>query len=153
MGDEFPEADLDTPTERDLDLAYGSQYLSAADVGERKIKTEIEKSRNAVLKSDDGKERKRIVIWLKGVEKPMVLNSTNKNALVDAFGKNPANWKGKPVGLLTHPVMFAGKPVRGLRLKSLGPAKLAPAAPAPAPKPDEDWSQSDIDPDQFERVA
>ena len=33
MADEFVEHDLDTPTERDLDEAYGSRFLGVADMG------------------------------------------------------------------------------------------------------------------------
>ena len=45
MSDDFVETDLDTPTEHDLDLAYGSKYLSATDVGNRKLRTKIAKVR------------------------------------------------------------------------------------------------------------
>jgi hypothetical protein len=134
MGDEFPETDLDTPTERDLDLAYGSQYLSATDVGDRKIRTKIVKVRNQELRSEDGKTRMRFVLFLEGLDKPMVLNATNKNALVDKLGKTPASWKGASVGLFVDPnVTFAGKRVKGLRLRVLLPP--ATAAPKPTTKP------------------
>ena len=46
MADEFPETDLDTPTEHDLDEAYGSRFLGVVDVGDKKIRTKISKVRN-----------------------------------------------------------------------------------------------------------
>ena len=57
MADDFLEHDLDTPTEADLDLAYGSQYLSATDIGDRKIRTKIAKVRKADLRGNDDKKR------------------------------------------------------------------------------------------------
>ena len=61
----------------------------------------------------------------------MVLNATNKNVLVDALGKVPASWGGADIGLYTENTQFAGKPVKGLRLRVLGPAKTTTAAAAP----------------------
>jgi hypothetical protein len=50
--------------------------------------------------------------------------------LVDALGKKPADWKDATTGIYVDPnVMYAGKRVKGLRLKVL----LRPSAPAPAP--------------------
>ena len=34
----FTETDLETPTEADLDSAYGSKYLATGEIGEKKIK-------------------------------------------------------------------------------------------------------------------
>src|SRR5262249_49107869 len=45
MADDYSEHDLDTPTEADLDLAYGSKFLSAPDIGTRKVRTKIIKVR------------------------------------------------------------------------------------------------------------
>jgi hypothetical protein len=132
MADEFLEHDLDTPTEHDLDQAYGSKYLSATDVGDRKIRTKIAKVRKEEMRTDDGKTRTKFVLYFEALDKPMVLNATNKDALVDKLGKTPANWIGASVGLFVDPkVTFAGKRVKGLRLRVLTP----PAAAAPATKP------------------
>ena len=37
MAVKFAEQDLDTPTEADLALDYGSQYLSTSDIGDRSL--------------------------------------------------------------------------------------------------------------------
>ena len=55
----------------------------------------------------------------------MVLNATNKNALVDKLGKVPADWVGADVGLYTENTSFAGKPTKGLRLTGAAPVKPA----------------------------
>jgi hypothetical protein len=70
------------------------------------------------------------------LDKPMVLNATNKNALVEKLGKVPASWVGADIGLYTENTQFSGKPVKGLRLRVLGPAKTtAQAEPAKPAKP------------------
>lgn len=53
MSDEFTETDLDTPTERDLDEAYGSKYLATGDIGDCKVGTKIAKVRKEEMRSND----------------------------------------------------------------------------------------------------
>jgi hypothetical protein len=63
---------------------------------------------------------------------------TNKTTLVEALGKNPADWIGAEIGLLTAPTMMSGKPTRGVRMRMLNKplgSKPGDAAPAPAPRP------------------
>jgi len=139
MSDEFSD-DLETPTEADLDSCYGSKYLGAVDIGDKKIRTKIGKVRKETMQQQGGKpERAKFVIYFTTLDKPMVLNATNKNALVDKLGRVTANWVGADIGLFTEPTQFGGKPTKGLRLRVLGPAKTATtaakAAPVKAAKP------------------
>ena len=79
MSDEFLESDLDTPTERDLDEAFGSQFLNVVDVGEKKIRTKILKVRKQDVKDrKTGKLKKKIVVFFENVDKGWILNFTNK---------------------------------------------------------------------------
>ena len=80
--------DLNTPTEADLDACYGSKYLSATEVGDRKIRTRIAKVRKQPLQQQGGATRNKFVLACTTLDKEIVLNSTNKNALVDALGRN-----------------------------------------------------------------
>jgi hypothetical protein len=128
--------DLETPTEADLDACYGSKYLGAVDIGDKKIRTRIGKIRKETMPERDGKiKRPKFVLYFTTLEKPMVLNTTNKEALIDKLGKKPADWKGAEVGLFTVLTQFAGKPTKGLRLTVLSVSKAAPPAPQPAPEP------------------
>jgi hypothetical protein len=136
----------DTPTEADLNACYGSKYLSATEVGDRKIRTKTARVRKQALPQQGGGTRTKFILSFTTVDKEMVLNVTNKNVLVDAFGRNPADWIGAEVGLFTEPTNMAGKPTRGLRLKVLNkPSSTAPA-PKPAPKPDVPWPDEVGDP-------
>ena len=126
--------DTDTPTEADLDALYGSKYLSAADIGDKKIRTKITKVSKAVLQQQGGQARAKFILSFATTDKTMVLNVTNKNILVDALGRNPADWIGVEVGILAEPTTYAGKPTRGLRLRVLN-RPVAMPTPKPAAKP------------------
>ena len=146
---DFVEDDLSTPTEADLDDCYGSKYLSAADIGDKKIRTRIAKIRKETMRQQSGAERPKFVIYFTTLDKPMVLNATNKIALVDALGKVPANWVGADIGLYAENTQYQGKPTKGLRLRVLSPPKKATAAPAKSAKPakptsaEEPWEDPD----------
>jgi hypothetical protein len=131
--------DLDTPTEKDLDDLYGSKYLGATDLGDKKIRTRIAKVRKETLQQQGKEPRAKFVIYFTSLDKAMVLNATNKNVLVEALGRDPTKWSNAEVGLYTELTQFAGKPVKGLRIKVLSAPKAAtkPAATPtarPAPK-------------------
>ena len=143
---DFIEQDLDTPTEADLDSAYGSKFRSGPDVGDRKIRSKVLKVRKDDMRGKDGTSRKRLVLVLEGLDKPMVLNKTNKDVLVSALGKVPANWINASVGIYVDPnVMYAGVRTGGLRLRVLGPVVTAARRePEPPPPPQDDHPNDDL---------
>jgi hypothetical protein len=160
MNNDFND-DLNTPTEADLDQLYGSKFLSAADVGDKKIRTRIAKIRKEMLQQQSGQPRGKLVIYFTTLEKGMVLNATNKNLLVEKLGKNPADWIGTDVGILTENTTFAGKPTKGLRLHVLSPPKAGsnggtgpnppkPVAAAEAPPFVPPWDEEGDPVPQFE---
>ena len=51
----------------------------------------------------DGTNCVKFVVHLEGIEKPMVLNSTNLNELVEKLGRNPRDWIGALIGLYVDP--------------------------------------------------
>ena len=127
--------DHDTPSEADLDLCYGSKFLSATELGDKKIRTRILKVKKEPLRGQDGKEKNKFVLSFSNVDKSLVANATNIKTLVDALGKAPSGWLNADVGIFTEPTMMAGKPTRGVRLRVLGKPPGTAPAPAPAPKP------------------
>ena len=98
---EFKADDLDTPTEADLKQCYGSKYLGAADIGDKKIRAKILKIRKEVLQQQGGAQRPKFVIYFANLEKPMVLNSTNTAVLVNALGRPPELGWGRVRHLLS----------------------------------------------------
>jgi hypothetical protein len=145
MNDDFSDHDLETPTEHDVDQAYGGKYLSASQVGDKKIRAKILKVRKEELKGNDGTKRMRLVIYCSGIEKPMVLNATNKDALVNDLGRAPSNWVAAEVGIFTKSTSFGGKSVLGLRLRVLAPKPVL-ARPAPTVSVDAPWPNENDDP-------
>jgi hypothetical protein len=53
MSDDFND-DLDTPSEADLEQCYGSKYLGAVDIGDKKIRTRIAKVRKETMPQQGG---------------------------------------------------------------------------------------------------
>ncbi len=136
MSDDF-EDNIETATAADLDECYSGKYLGASDIGDRKIRTKIAKVTKETIKQRDGSVKKRIAVYLSTLPKPVVLNVTNKNVLVDALGGVPAAWTGAEIGLYTESTMFGGKPTKGLRLRVLNqPAKATTSNPTTFDGPD-----------------
>ena len=78
------------------------------------------------MQQRDGKPpRTKFVIYFTTIDKPLVLNATNKDVLVDALGGTPAKWIGAEIGLYVTMTQFGGKPTPGLRLKVLSAPKAA----------------------------
>ena len=125
--------DHDTPSEADLDLCYGSKFLSATELGDKKIRTRILKVKKEPLRGQDGKEKNKFILSFSNVDKSLVANATNIKTLVDALGKAPSGWLNADVGIFTEPTTMAGKPTRGVRLRVLGNPAPARKPPAPAP--------------------
>jgi hypothetical protein len=146
--------DLDTPTEADLDSCYGGKYLSATEVGERKIRTKTARVRKVALQQQGGGTKPKFVLSFTTLDKELVLNTTNKNALVNALGRKPADWIGADVGIYTEPTTFSGKPTRGLRLRVLNKPVTAPnPAPKPAATEEDPWPDEAGDPGADFKVA
>jgi hypothetical protein len=127
--------DHDTPSEADLDLCYGSKFMSAIEVGDKKIRTRILKVKKEALRGADGKEKNKFILSFSNLDKSLVANATNIKTLVDALGKAPSGWLNADVGIFTEPTMMAGKPTRGVRLRVLAKPPGAAPGPVPVPKP------------------
>jgi hypothetical protein len=122
-------------TEADLDGIYGSRMLSGTELGDRKIRARIEDVLKQTLQGRTPGEpaRTKVVLVLAGHEKQLALNSTNFTYLRDTLGRDPQNWVGAEIGIKAENVQFAGRTVKGLRVKVLANGRPAPAdAAAPA---------------------
>ena len=135
MTEDYYDDDIGTATEADLDECYGSKYLGAVDLDNKKIRARIAKVHKEKMRQQGGTERPKLVIYFANLDKPMVLNTTNKNTLVEALGRNPVNWIDVEVGLLTEPTQYQGKPTRGLRLRVLSVPEKGTGKPTPVPVP------------------
>jgi hypothetical protein len=119
-------------TESDLEGLYGSKMLSGTELGDRKIKARITDVLKQTLQGRTPGEpaRTKVVLVLAGQEKQLALNSTNYTYIRDTLGRNPQNWIGAEIGIKAEDVSFAGRTVKGLRVKVLDNGRPAPAGAA-----------------------
>lgn len=101
-------------------LKKPSPWLASEDIGAAQVRVVIE----AVeiykgVEFDQGRVEESIgALKFQGKEKRMILNSTNRKALVNLYGMETRDWIGKPVLLVVDTkVRMMGKIVAGLRIK------------------------------------
>ncbi len=94
------------------------RYLKAAHI-DRPVLVTI----SGVFEEEVGEDKERkLVVYFRELEgKGLALNTTNAECLIDLFGPETDDWKGKAVTLYSTPVQFAGKTVQGLRLRQASP--------------------------------
>jgi hypothetical protein len=117
-------------TEQDIEGLYGSKMLSGTELGDRKIKARIEDVLKQTLQGRTPGEpaRTKVVLVLAGHEKQLALNATNFTYLRDTLGRDPQKWVGAEIGIKAEDVSFAGRIVKGLRIKVLENGRPAPAS-------------------------
>ena len=105
--------------------AYPSNYIKASDYAEPKVEV-LDK----VLREAIGRDKEiKPCLYFQGSKTPLVLNKTNANTLVDLYGPETSDWKGKQIELFVVPVEFSGKVTDGIRMR----------------KPSEKFIESDVD--------
>jgi hypothetical protein len=127
----------------DFDDIYGSRYLAAGDV-KKAFTAVISTVEKRDIARQGERQKMKVVLTLKGVNKPVVINKTNAIVLSEAFGKNFDDWPDNRVKVQAERTQFGGKPVMGLRLY---PAKTetAPALPKQAKLSDDSENPADFD--------
>jgi len=98
-----------------------SKYLKKEDVGEGALVTIKSLSEQNVAK-DGAEPDMKVVIQFEEFEKPMVLNSTNAQIIIQITGKDDDfenTWPGSKVVLYNEPnVSFGGKLTGGIRVRA-----------------------------------
>ena len=124
-----------------------SKYLTRADAGAGILVTIKEIFQDNVAKEGAPEEMKWCMSFNE-VEKPMVLNSTNGQAVAAITGSEETDdWIGRKVVLYDDPnVSFGGKLVGGIRIRAPRgqAAKAIAAAPKPAPVAQPEASDDDV---------
>ena len=120
-----------------------SKFLKKEDVGTGKLATISKMTQENVAKEGAEPEMK-YTLWFRELDKPMVLNSTNGQAIAKITGKDTdidTAWIGARVVLYNDPnVSFGGKLIGGIRIRA--PKVGAQLPPVPAdddiPMPNDD---------------
>ncbi len=98
-------------SDMNINEAFPSNYLKATDLQGRRVEVTM-----ADVKTEKLGEDFRPVLSFKGKEKGLVLNKTNANAIIDAYGPETDDWFGKPVVLFEAMVEFQGRRVPAIRV-------------------------------------
>jgi hypothetical protein len=115
-----PSGSSNADPDSDFNNMYGTRFLSADDV-KKPTRTTIAAVDREIFDRPDGRSEAKATLTFKDFTKPMVTNKTNASSLANRFGKNFADWVGKPVLVRPEMTSFGGKPVRGLRLYPIDP--------------------------------
>jgi len=104
-------------TMSDIRETMGSNnFLKAADLKGRATVVTIEK--NQLEKVGQGDEAKsKNVLYFQGLKKSLVLNVTNADVLIDAFGFETQDWPGSEIELYPTTTDYQGKRVDCIRLR------------------------------------
>jgi hypothetical protein len=93
-------------------------YLKKEDFPKPETLT-IDEVREEEVTAPGSKPKRKVVLYFKGIDKGLVLNQANGNALFDMTGQeDPEQWVGRNAEVYHDPnVTYAGKRVGGIRLR------------------------------------
>ncbi len=116
--------------------AFPSNYVKASDLNGKPSLLTIRACVREELGQGNDKEKKP-VLYFKEAQKGLVLNKTNANVIVDAYGKMTEDWEGKTVEVYPARVEFKGNLVDGIRVRIQQEAQ-PDAAPLADGEPDDE---------------
>jgi hypothetical protein len=118
-----------------LDEAFPSKYLKASDLNGEELTVKIIKSQLETLKTLDGRENTKVVLYFHKQQKSLPLNRTNFESVQDVTGENDSDdFPGHDVTLYPTTTTMGGKVMDCIRVKSpeQGPLLAKPAKKKPA---------------------
>ena len=116
------------------DDVFPSRFLKCSDLHGRPITVTIERAPLETLKSSDGKEQTKIVLYFRGAKKALPLNITNWDACAEICGEDTEDWPGHQVELYPAKTQMAGKTVDCIRIRPPAQRELPKQKP-PTPEP------------------
>lgn len=122
-----------------LSDVFPSKYLKATDLTDGPVIATIKLAELEKIKGFDGKEQPKVVVYFSKRLKPLPLNRTNFESIMDIADSGETDeWPGTKIELYTLPVTFNGKTADGIRIR-------APEKPKNVAKPDDDGGKPDDD--------
>ena len=98
--------------------AFPSKYLKADDLNGKPVVLTIQAAKEEVLKTPDGKEQTKVVVYFKGMRKGLPLNMTNFDSIVAITGRDDStDWPGFAVEAYPTKVEMKGKMTDAIRLR------------------------------------
>lgn len=106
-----------------IDEAFPSKYISAADLQGREVSVKIARVTVEQLGRNNDPKDNKPVVYFEGKQKGLALNKTNANTIKDMYGKETDGWIGKPLTLVCAWTDFQGKQTEAVRVR---PTRAAP---------------------------
>lgn len=103
-----------------IDAAFPSKYLKAADIGDGDLPLTIKEVVIENIGQGEDIETKPILYFVE-TEKGLVLNKTNSNTIKGLYTAETDAWAGKMIALFATEVDFAGKQTLALRVRMKAP--------------------------------
>ncbi len=111
-----------------IDELFPGKYLKATDLAGGELQLVIALVAKELMQQT-GEEKP--VVRFHDEDRGLILNVTNKNAIVASYGQVVESWIGRPIVLFASTTDFGGKPVPCVRVR----VPAAPAAPLQAVAP------------------
>jgi hypothetical protein len=120
------------------DEVFPSKYLKDTDLTRKPIVVVIESAPLETLKTFEGKEQTKTVLYFKGAKKSLPLNATNWDAVAAITGEDDTErWPGHAIEIYPTTTTMQGKPVGCIRIRPPAQRELPKVKP-PAPPPADD---------------
>lgn len=117
---------------------FPSRFWKAGDLNGKPLVVIIEGTVRETLKTPDGKEDVKAVLYFTGSKKCLPLNVTNWDSVAEICGSEDSDmWPGHKLELYPTKTQMGGKMVDCIRIRrptSRGPQTKKPAAPKPPKK-------------------
>jgi hypothetical protein len=118
------------------DEVFPSRFLKGDDL-KKPITLTIERAPLETLKTPDGKEQTKTVLYFVNAKKGLVVNSTNWDSIADATGADNSDaWPGHKIELYPTKTTMGSKTVPCIRVRPAAQGVLKPAAQEPPPSDD-----------------
>jgi hypothetical protein len=103
------------------DEVFPSKYLKAADLNGKPVVLTIIEAPTETLKSLDGKESTKTVLYFKGNKKTLPLNITNWDSVAGICGADDTDdWPGNRIEVYPTTTTMGGKTVDCIRIRKPG---------------------------------
>jgi len=106
--------------------AYPSKYLKHSDLDGKAITYTIN---HAVIEELGADKEKKPVVYFKEINRGLVLNRTNWDALEDLYGDESDAWAGKKLELFPTKTTFGSRRVDCIRVRAPAAQELNDAIP------------------------
>lgn len=106
---------------------FPSKYLKADDLKGKPVTATIERAAYETLKTPDGKENSKTVLYFVGAKKTLPLNLTNWDAAAEICGEDTDDWNGCKIELYADKTTMGGRTVACVRVRAPVQRELAKA--------------------------